>query len=89
MADFPKQLQELVERFDRNFEAYTNQVYNETQVRRDFIDPFFEAATFKKTQFQTPHPVVRFSAAGKPRSYLSLAAKIVRLCSLACHALVV
>ena len=43
MADFPKQLEELIERFDRNFEAYSNQAYNETQVRREFIDPFFEA----------------------------------------------
>jgi hypothetical protein len=43
MADFPKQLEALIERFDRNLEAYSNQAYNETQVRREFIDPFFEA----------------------------------------------
>ncbi len=43
MADFPQQLEELIDRFDRNFEAYNNQAYNETQVRREFIDPFFEA----------------------------------------------
>jgi type I restriction-modification system DNA methylase subunit len=43
MADFPRQLEELIERFDRNAEAYRNQAYNETQVRREFIDPFFEA----------------------------------------------
>jgi predicted type IV restriction endonuclease len=42
MADFPKQLEELVERFERNIESYTNQAYNETPVRREFIDPFFE-----------------------------------------------
>jgi hypothetical protein len=43
MADSPKQLDELVERFDRNVEAYSIPGYNETQVRREFIDPFFEA----------------------------------------------
>lgn len=43
MADFPKQLEELIERFERNIESYSNQGYNETQVRREFIDPFFEA----------------------------------------------
>lgn len=43
MADFPKQPEDLIERFDRNLEAYSNQAYNETQVRREFIDPFFEA----------------------------------------------
>ena len=43
MADFPKQLEELIERFDRNIESYSKQGYNETQVRREFIDPFFDA----------------------------------------------
>ena len=43
MSDVPKQLDELIARFDQNIEAYQNQVYNETQVRREFIDPFFEA----------------------------------------------
>jgi hypothetical protein len=32
---------ELVERFDNNKEAYTSPRYNEAQVRREFIDPFF------------------------------------------------
>ncbi len=31
---------ELVERFERNREAYRSGRYNETQVRVDFIDPF-------------------------------------------------
>ena len=38
----PKQLLELVERFKRNLDQYKNQSYNETQVRVDYIDPFFE-----------------------------------------------
>lgn len=33
----------LVENFERNLDAYRNGQYNETQVRRDFIDPLFKA----------------------------------------------
>lgn len=33
---------ELIERFDRNLEAYKQGKYNETQVRLEFINPFFE-----------------------------------------------
>ena len=43
MSGMPKQINELIERFDRNIESYRNQVYNETHVRREFVDPFFEA----------------------------------------------
>lgn len=39
----PQIIHDLVERFERNFEAYKSGSYNETQVRREFIDPFFEA----------------------------------------------
>ncbi|MFH1195796.1 MAG: N-6 DNA methylase [bacterium] len=39
----PHSVLELVERFDRNIEAYKSGAYNETQVRREFIDPFFDA----------------------------------------------
>lgn len=39
----PKQIEELVERFERNVEAYKSGRYNETQLRREFIDPFFAA----------------------------------------------
>jgi len=34
---------ELVERFRYNIDVYKKSAYNETQVRREFIDPFFEA----------------------------------------------
>lgn len=33
----------LVERFQRNIETYHSPAYNETQLRIEFIDPFFEA----------------------------------------------
>jgi type I restriction-modification system DNA methylase subunit len=39
----PKEIIELVERFERNFESYKSGKYNETQLRREFIDPFFKA----------------------------------------------
>jgi hypothetical protein len=39
----PQKIHELIERFDRNLDAYTQDRYNETQVRREFIDPFFKA----------------------------------------------
>jgi len=38
----PQELSELIDRFDRNKDAYRSGQYNETQVRREFIDPFFE-----------------------------------------------
>ncbi len=43
MANVPSRVVQLIETFDRNIEAYKKQPYNETQVRREFIDPFFEA----------------------------------------------
>lgn len=43
MAEPPLQVKELIDRFDQNFEAYHSQAYNETQVRLEFINPFFEA----------------------------------------------
>ena len=39
----PSQVLDLIECFDRNRTAYLNPSYNETQVRREFIDPFFVA----------------------------------------------
>ena len=39
----PDTVRELVERFERNLGAYRSGKYNETQVRREFVDPFFEA----------------------------------------------
>ncbi len=39
----PKEVMELVERFESNREAYKSGHYNETQVRREFVDPLFKA----------------------------------------------
>ena len=37
----PQNVAQLVERFHRNRDAYRSAQYNETQVRREFIDPMF------------------------------------------------
>lgn len=39
----PHEVMELIERFERNADEYRSGRYNETQLRRDFVDPFFEA----------------------------------------------
>jgi len=39
----PKEIVDLVERFISNTESYKSSHYNETQVRREFVDPFFKA----------------------------------------------
>jgi predicted type IV restriction endonuclease len=43
MEDAKEKITELVERFHLNLYAYKSGSYNETQLRREFIDPFFEA----------------------------------------------
>ena len=58
----PAILHDLIERFERNIGSYLSPAYNETQVRREFIDPFFEALGWdmweelfsKPPYFQTP-----------------------------------
>lgn len=39
----PQEIVELVARFERHHEAYKAGSYNETQLRRDYLDPFFKA----------------------------------------------
>jgi transketolase N-terminal domain/subunit len=39
----PTILAELVQRFERNRASYQASGYNETQLRREFLDPFFKA----------------------------------------------
>ena len=44
MADWlPKQVSELIERFERNQQSYLSSQYNEAQLRQEFINPFFES----------------------------------------------
>ncbi len=39
----PEIIQQLVKRFDEHRDAYRSGKYNETQLRREFLDPFFDA----------------------------------------------
>ena len=39
----PRGVRELISRFRRNEDVYRSSQYNATQLRREFIDPFFAA----------------------------------------------
>src|SRR5213596_874881 len=39
----PTEIRELTERFERNKDAYRSPQYNETQLRREFLNPLFKA----------------------------------------------
>jgi len=39
----PESVLGLVQRFENNHDAYKAVSYNETQVRREFLDPLFKA----------------------------------------------
>ena len=39
----PEAVIELVKRFEEHHETYRSSRYNETQLRREFLDPLFEA----------------------------------------------
>lgn len=39
----PQAILDLIERFDLHRETYQRETYNETQDRREFIDPFFKS----------------------------------------------
>ena len=41
ITDIPAEIFELIRRFEDNKEAYRSGQYNQTQLRREFIDPFF------------------------------------------------
>ena len=43
MPAAPGALLDLVDRFDHNIDQYRSSACYETQVRREFIDPFFTA----------------------------------------------
>lgn len=39
----PKEILDLIERFDQHLDAYRNGTYKEAQLRQEFLDPFFKA----------------------------------------------
>jgi len=59
MADTPAGLTRLVETFANNIEAYKANGYNEAQLRREFIDPFFELLGWDVTNKQAWAPAYR------------------------------
>jgi len=46
----PKGVLKLIERFERNRDAYRSHEYNETQLRREFIDPSVHAKSLIQRQ---------------------------------------
>ena len=48
----PREIVELVRRFDANSAAYSRDPYNEAQLRREFVDPFFESLGWDMTNRQ-------------------------------------
>jgi len=59
MSSAPPRIIELVETFDRNIETYHSQQYNETKLRREFIDPFFEELGWDVSNKQGYAPTYR------------------------------
>jgi type I restriction-modification system DNA methylase subunit len=54
----PDNIKDLVRRFEEHREAYRSGKYNETQLRREFLDPFFEALgwdIFNKQSLAEPY----------------------------------
>ncbi len=49
MMGLPKEISELIERFDRNLETYKGGQYNETQLRQEFLNPFLGALGWDMT----------------------------------------
>jgi hypothetical protein len=43
MTDCPKEIKDLVARFGEHIEEYKSGKYNETQLRREFLDPFWKS----------------------------------------------
>ena len=42
----PAKIRELIERFEHNLDSYKHGAYNETQLRREFLDPFFKSLSW-------------------------------------------
>lgn len=58
MTTVPNKVVELVETFGRNIDTYKSQ-YNEAQIRREFIDPFFESLGWDMTNKRGYAPAYR------------------------------
>ena len=69
--NIPDRIKRLIETFDYNIEAYKKGSYNETQVRLEFINPFFEEMGWDITNKQgyaaIKNHLVRFTERLMPR----------------------
>ncbi|OGU75556.1 MAG: hypothetical protein A2V93_01085 [Ignavibacteria bacterium RBG_16_34_14] len=63
----PAIISDLIERFERNISSYKSGLYNETQVRLEFINPFFRDVISIKCNNEAYHP---FYLLGILNSYL-------------------
>jgi len=59
MGKAPSRIQELVEQFHRNRDEYRKHGLNETQLRREYLDPFFEALGWDVANRQGHAPAYR------------------------------
>ena len=70
----PQMILDLVEHFDRNISDLRSSLYNETELRREFLDPFFEAlgwdvnnrAHYSETYKDVVHEPAREAEHGTP-----------------------
>ena len=63
----PDIIAQLVERFDRNRDQARSDRYNETQLRREFLDPFFDALG-DELYALTPDEIALVDSATKSKS---------------------
>jgi len=61
MMAVPREVIDLIERFARNRDTYRSHGYNETETRREFIDPFFKALTWDIDTEQGPPKVRKYA----------------------------
>jgi type I restriction-modification system DNA methylase subunit len=55
----PETIRQLVKAFDSNLESYKNGSYNETQLRQEFLNPFFKALGWDITNERAYAPAYR------------------------------
>ena len=54
MPTAPKEVTELVRKFELNLDSYRSPAYNEAQVRQEFINPLFELLGWDMAPRWTP-----------------------------------
>jgi len=63
----PDAVKRLVDHFDQNRDAYLSGSYNETQLRREFIDPLFEVLGWNRSGTRGGAPGHRQVVGGRQR----------------------